>query len=408
MHCPVAEIFSQGDEVLSGQVVDTNAAWLSEQLDHMGFRIGRHSAVGDDLSDIVQLLNEIALRANICICTGGLGPTVDDLTAEAVAQAFSAPLKLDEHALEQIEQSFNQRNRPMAKSNYKQAYLPTGSQRVDNHWGTAPGFTIRQHGCQFFFLPGVPSEMKAMFEQKIKQQLLQAYELSSNQLVTLKTIGIGESDIQELMNTKPLPDYVRLSFRATPEEVQTKLQFSSQVDEKDIDQCLAQVMDQIGSKVFAVERSHGEKQDLLSVINQSMQQKSYRLSVLETVSQGMLAAKCVTYDWLKSASYYESPEQLANRLGILYETSIEGLAITLANQIKDLYETEIILVQLYEGKKDDLLDMERIVTLYNVLLTPDGIFHKTLTVRGSINRKQNQSAILALDTLRRYLQNLCL
>ena len=136
---PRAEIFSQGDEVVTGEIVDTNAAWLAEALTGMGFEIARHTAVGDRLDELIQLLREIAERADLCVCTGGLGPTCDDLTAEAVSRAFGRPLAMDSVALGQIEDWFRRMGRNMSAVNRKQALLPAGAVRLDNAWGTAPG-----------------------------------------------------------------------------------------------------------------------------------------------------------------------------------------------------------------------------------------------------------------------------
>jgi Predicted nucleotide-utilizing enzyme related to molybdopterin-biosynthesis enzyme MoeA len=107
---PTLEIFSQGEEVVTGQIVDTNAAWLSEQVVAMGFTVTRHTAVGDKLDDLIALLREISVRADCCICTGGLGPTSDDLTAEAVAKAFGLPLEFDAVAFEQIKRFYAQKS----------------------------------------------------------------------------------------------------------------------------------------------------------------------------------------------------------------------------------------------------------------------------------------------------------
>ncbi|MBT3698415.1 MAG: competence/damage-inducible protein A, partial [Methylococcales bacterium] len=126
------EILSQGEELLTGQVIDTNAGWLSDELVRMGLTITRHTTVGDEKGDLVAVLKEIAARADGCLCTGGLGPTVDDLTAEAVAEAFALPLKLDTAALAQIEGFFKHRGQPMPASNRKQALFPATAIRLDN------------------------------------------------------------------------------------------------------------------------------------------------------------------------------------------------------------------------------------------------------------------------------------
>ncbi len=390
MNTPIAEIFSQGEEVISGQVADTNAAWLSQQLAQMGFSISRHTAVGDKLQDLADLLDEISLRADLCICTGGLGPTVDDLTAEAVARAFKSPLQLDLIALEQIESYFTKRNRMMADSNRKQAYFPKGSVRLDNAVGSAPGFAIRNKRCWFIFLPGVPSEMRHIFNELVKHQLNNQFVLQRSKLIAIKSIGIGESDLQQKLNDYSLPSTAELGFRATADEVQTKLLFDASTPESEINVCVEQVAKMIGDSVYAIDDLNRSSSDLISVINQLMQDNNYTLSILETISQGLIAAKCIGCDWLLASSYSQSMD-------------LASEAEPVANALRQRYGSDIVLVQL----KKQVDHKEESIDLSNTLLTPSGMFQETVRVTGTISRKQNQAAIKALDLLRRYLQNRC-
>ncbi|HFD11179.1 MAG TPA: competence/damage-inducible protein A, partial [Crenotrichaceae bacterium] len=183
-----AEIISQGEEVITGQIVDTNAAWLSERLTRLGFQITRHITVGDRLDDLITTFVEVTKRADVCICTGGLGPTSDDLTSQAVATAFNRPLHEDKIALQKIQQYFTQRQKTMAVINRKQALMPEGARRLDNHWGTAPGFVLRENDCQLFCVPGVPYEMRQLFEHQIEPLLIVDYEQQASQLVTIRTV----------------------------------------------------------------------------------------------------------------------------------------------------------------------------------------------------------------------------
>jgi competence/damage-inducible protein CinA-like protein len=197
---PILEIFSQGEEIVTGHTIDTNAAWLAQQAVRQGFCVTRHTAVGDKLADLVTLLQEIAQRADCCICTGGLGPTQDDLTAEAVALAFGLPLQFDPKAFAQIEAFFRLRQRDMPESNRKQALLPKGSVRLNNKRGTAPGFALRYQRCWFVFLPGVPSEMRTMFVKRVLPLLQKQFVLQPSTLISIKTYGLGESAIQQRLN----------------------------------------------------------------------------------------------------------------------------------------------------------------------------------------------------------------
>jgi len=403
----IAEIFSQGEEVICGQVADTNAAWLSESLVQMGFVISRHTAVGDKLQDLVALLDEISYRADLCICTGGLGPTLDDLTAEAVSKAFDCPLELDSVALVQIESYFARRNRVMAESNRKQAYFPKGAIRLDNALGSAPGFALKKNQCWFVFLPGVPSEMYHIFNELVREQLKQRFVLQASKLIAIKSIGIGESDLQNKLDDCVLPDYVQLGFRATTDEVQTKLLFSTDATKRQINDCVDVVVNKIGDPVYAVDDLNKSTTDLASVISLLMQDKNYTLWVMETASQGLISEKFIGQDWLLGSSYTQSIDATLAQLSIVKQVKIEETAKVIANKLKETQGADLILVQLYQGDKEQFLNKAQSIILYNTLLTPQGIFQQTLTTTGPIKRKQSQAAIKALDLLRRYLQNKC-
>lgn len=407
MNHPIAEIFSQGEEVISGHVTDTNAAWLSQRLVQMGFVIGRHTAVGDQLQDLVDLLQEISQRADLCICTGGLGPTIDDLTAEAVALAFATSLQFDPIAQKQIESYFSSRNREMSGANRKQAYLPKNALRLDNTQGTAPGFALQHKRCWFVFVPGVPSEMRHMFDQLIKSELEKRFVLKANKLVAIKSIGIGEADLQQKLDDFILPNNVRLGFLATSEEVQTKLLFPADTNEFEIDDCVNRVAELIGNAVFAIDQSNNNPTDLVSVISQLMNNNMFTLSLLETVTQGLISAKCVAQDWLIDSSY-QRIEPFVAQLGMDMHDDFTELAPALAKKLKQKKDADLILVQLFHYEKNDhkklIQNKEENIVIYNALLTPHGMYQNTLRVVGSIQRKQNQAAIRALDLLRNYLQ----
>ena len=403
---PTMEIFSQGEEIVMGQIVDTNAAWLSQQAVACGFTVTRHSTAGDNLADLIALLQDIAQRADCCICTGGLGPTSDDLTAEAVALAFNLPLEFDAIAFAQISRFFAQRNRTMPGSNRKQAMLPHGCERIDNEWGTAPGFALHYGRCWFAFLPGVPMEMKRLFEERIRPTLSSRFLLQPRQLVTIKTIGLGESDIQERINSIEIPAGVHLGFRAGTEEVQTKLLFPFNYPEQATATLAAKFAEQLGDYVFAIDGLGEITGDLVFEINKLMTNGKHTLAVVETVSQGLLSAKCVGSEWLLSSIYQQSTSKLAQNP--LAKTDTENLiaaAKAIAIDIKKNSGADFILVQLVAGDNKTLLDKDKSMAVYNTLLTGDTFHHSVHSVAGPIKRKQNQAALLALDLLRRYLQH---
>ena len=213
-------IISIGDELILGQTIDTNAAWLSRQLSSLGITVRKHITVGDDIDAIVGQLRRtggisFALNneagdsrgsnnaADVVLVTGGLGPTDDDLTRHALAKVLETKLKLHQPSLDRIEQFFVRLNKPMSQTNRIQAMIPCGCDVLENNVGTAPGIAARIGKTSVFFLPGVPAEMKAMFDESVKDKLRQIVSAGGDKKVyayrTLHTYGTGESNIAEIL-----------------------------------------------------------------------------------------------------------------------------------------------------------------------------------------------------------------
>ena len=214
-----AEIISIGDELTSGQRLDTNSKWVSEQLGNLGIKTAFHTTVGDAMSDNVDAFRTAARRVDIVVTTGGLGPTADDLTREAMAEAFHSPLELRPEALEHIESLFARRKRPMPERNRIQAMFPVGARIIDNPHGTAPGIDLvvpkfnggeginaeSSPASRIFSLPGVPAEMMQMYATTVEPRLVQEMGVGATRWYfhSLKVFGIGESDVE-----KKLPDLI--------------------------------------------------------------------------------------------------------------------------------------------------------------------------------------------------------
>lgn len=198
-----AEIIAIGDEMISGARIDTNTAWISKRLAALGVDVHFHSTVGDTLAHNTELFRIATRRADIVVATGGLGPTRDDLTREAMAEALGRPLQLDPDSLAQIEALFQRRGREMPERNQSQALFPLGSSPISNPQGTAPGINAvatREDGTvsRIFALPGVPDEMKAMFDASVAPAILATNDSGQHiRHCVMKFFGIGESDMEQ-------------------------------------------------------------------------------------------------------------------------------------------------------------------------------------------------------------------
>ncbi|MDN5273630.1 CinA family nicotinamide mononucleotide deamidase-related protein [Chloroflexus sp. MS-CIW-1] len=193
-----AEIIAIGSELLLGVTVDTNSAYLARQLAAAGVNVYRKMVVGDNVDRITTAVREALSRADLVICTGGLGPTLDDVTREAVAAALDRPLEFHPELLDQIAARFAAMNRPMSESNRRQAYVPAGARIIPNPRGTAPAFLIEDERGTVVVLPGVPGEMRYLFETAVLPYLREERGITTVILVrTLHAVGLGESVIGE-------------------------------------------------------------------------------------------------------------------------------------------------------------------------------------------------------------------
>ena len=207
------EMLSTGDEVLHGQIIDTNAAWLADFFFNQGLPLTRRNTVGDDLDALVAILRERSEQADVLIVNGGLGPTSDDLSALAAATAKGEGLILHPEWLETMTRFFAERGRPMAESNRKQAEIPASAEMINNPVGTACGFAIQLNRCLMFFTPGVPSEFKVMVEQEILPRLRQRFTLPDPPVcLRMTTFGRSESELAQSLNPLTLPPGVVMGY----------------------------------------------------------------------------------------------------------------------------------------------------------------------------------------------------
>jgi len=286
----VAEILATGEEIRTGALVDSNSAYIAEQLELAGLKVVRLNGVGDDLDQLVAVLKEIGARADVCVVTGGLGPTVDDLSAQAAADAAGVRLQPDPAAMASIEDFFRRRNRPMNPSIRKQAVLPAGAEALFNPVGTAPGFQLRIGRCRFFFLPGVPFEMKRMLADQVLPRIagLLGGCREVRRVQTLSCFGQTESLTGERLDGlgTQFPG-VQLGLRARFPEIQVKL-YTSGADEARVAAALnpaaGWARDRLGDLVFS---DRGEPME--AVVGGLLRGRNASLAVAESCTGGLIS-----------------------------------------------------------------------------------------------------------------------
>ncbi len=296
-----AEVIAIGDELTSGARLDTNSQWLSQQLGDLGIQTAFHTTVGDDLADHIDVLRTAARRVQLVVCSGGLGPTQDDLTRQAMAAAFNRELILDEASLETIRAMFSNRRRAMPERNRIQAMFPAGSQVIPNPHGSAPGIDLTisetpSGTCRLLALPGVPAEMKQMWLETVVPRLEAVLHHAAGPVRSrlVKLFGIGESDVEV-----KLPELIERGRRPTVGITVSRATISLRItgrakDEAAFEQLIAPTLAEINSALGHLIFGQGDI-ELEHAVQQLLLQRRQSLACVEIgaaswISDWMLAA----------------------------------------------------------------------------------------------------------------------
>jgi nicotinamide-nucleotide amidase len=287
------EVICTGDEVVTGKIVNTNFAHISQKLEDVGLSVRWETTVGDDRETLLAAFRLAGERADAVIVNGGLGPTVDDLSQEIAAKAADVDLALNEEWLARMEEFFRRRNRMMSPNNRKQAMLPVTAEILDNPIGTACGFALDIGKARFFFTPGVPRELYRMLEEQIIPRLLaRAGAPTKIRLKRFHSYGLGESHVDQLLAGigELVPDgSVKLGFRTHYPQIETKLTVRG-VDDDDIATKLAPVAAEVKRRLgnFIIAE---DDETLEGVVLGALAEAGGSLAVVETFTSGQIAAR---------------------------------------------------------------------------------------------------------------------
>ena len=230
---PKAEIYALGSEIVLGQTIDTNSAWISTKLNDLGVETVKHVAIADDIEIIKSVLNNST--SEIIIIGGGLGPTEDDLTREAIAEVTGKTLYKDPKLLEEIENRFRKRGFILTKNNDKQAMIPETATAIHNPNGTAPAFSLKWQNKIIYALPGVPHEMKWLFENVVLPELIQSFSIKTKiEYETLKVLGMGESTVDDKIGDLMKIDNPIVGLLAHPGQVDVRITATGEDSERKI------------------------------------------------------------------------------------------------------------------------------------------------------------------------------
>jgi nicotinamide-nucleotide amidase len=409
-----AEVIAIGSELLLGQIIDTNSSYIAKRLAENGIELVQTATVGDDLQRMKEVIREAINRSQIVITTGGIGPTEDDLTREAIAEVFQRPLIFQPHLMEQIEDLFKKRGFRMAESNRKQAYIPKEAIPIENPKGTAPGFMMETTNGVIISIPGVPAEMEFLMENTVIPYLRKRFDISHQviQYKVLRACGLGESaiglQIKDLMKESRNPSIgtlasigdirIRIAAKAdNPEEASNLIQEMEQ-----------KIRNRLGVLIYGVdsETLHGN-------IAKELERMRLTLSVVETFTGGIISQKLTTTN---SNSFIQgvvlpsknSQRQFLNlsteEFNSLKEDS-KRVTGSLAQRAKNESKTDLGLAIFGKivGKQGE--EDYRIETNYS-LSTSAGIENQEYSLGGELWMVRERASIIALDFLRKYLLKL--
>ncbi|MEO9964508.1 MAG: competence/damage-inducible protein A [Reichenbachiella sp.] len=409
-----AEVITIGDEILYGQILDTNTKWISRELDDMGIKVRRKTAIGDKKQEILDALDESLNRSDIVLITGGLGPTKDDITKKTLAEYFDMELELDPSALEDVEDIFSRFGKEVTEINRQQAFLPLGSKKIKNERGTAPGMWFEKGKKVVVSMPGVPFEMEAMMAKTILPKLKKHFTLPIIIHKIIKTIGIGESWLADEISTweDQLPEHIGLAY--LPGKGQVRLRLTGvgserEALEQEMDHEIDQVLPLIKKYVFGF----GDIQ-IEDAVGEILKSKELTIATAESCTGGFLAHRLTAvpgsseYYWGSIVSYHNDIKKAA--LGVdektleTYGAVSEETATEMAIGIRKKFKTDIGISTTGIAGPDGGTEEKPVGTVWLAISFGKNVETRKIKLPGTRILNIEYTAVHALNFLRQTLE----
>jgi nicotinamide-nucleotide amidase len=410
-----AEIISIGSELTSGQNLDTNSQWLSQRLAEMGIPVGWHTTIADDLDDNVAAFRIAADRARLVLITGGLGPTQDDLTREALAKLAGEELVFHQPSFEQIQRLFALRRRTMPERNRVQALFPAGAEPIPNHKGTAPGIWMKLGNTVLAAMPGVPSEMHAMFEEQLRPRILQL-GLSSGVLVQRKIncFGAGESAIEEkIMDLTRRGRSPEVGITASDATISLRIvarAASLQDAQAQIAPVEKAIRERLGPLVFG-----SEEEELQDAVIALLKERRQTVATAESVTAGLVARRLgqvpgasacllggiVAYDACIKTELLGVPQRLIDEHSVISAAVVEAMAVGCLARFRADFAVSTVGLAGPTGDSSN----KPVGLVYAGLAWDGGVRSASFNWLGTRDEVQSRTAKLALNQLRLHLLN---
>ena len=378
-----AEIIAIGDELLYGQIMDTNSHWISQELDAVGVRVVRKTTVGDNRTDILTAFEEASKRADLILITGGLGPTQDDLTKPLLAEYFGCEIVEVPEAVAAVSAYFTRRGREMTLLKTLQGHLPTCCTYVPNEVGTAPGMWFEQKGCYWMSMPGVPHEMKKLVKDFVLPKLSQVFDLPVIYHKLIKTAGIGESWLADLIKDweNALPAHIRLAYLPSLGHVKLRLTAFGTNKEQLQQEVAAQIqvlLPQIGKYVYGY-----DEETLETALGKLLKNAGKTIALAESCSGGYVSHLITTVPG--SSAYFQGavvPYHNAFKEGILGVKSetlsshgavSEATVAEMAEGVRDLFNADYGLASSGIAGPDGGTPDKPVGTVWIACAGPEGV-----------------------------------
>lgn len=405
------EIIAVGTELLLGNIVNSNARYLSERLAALGIDVFYHITVGDNKSRLQEVLKTAMQRSDIIITTGGLGPTDDDMTKEGVAAALGLKLVAHQESLDKIEGYFKMGNRAMPDCNRKQGYIPEGASVLENNNGTAPGILVEKDSRAIILLPGPPKEMMPMFEQSVYPYL----KAKSNDVIkskTLRVVGVGESSIQEMLqqifDTQTNPT---VAPYAKDGEVHLRITAKCHVEaEADnlLEKMEKQITEILGHNIYGF-----DEESLEYIVYKLLKNKNMTISIAESCTGGMISSRLTNVSGV-SAVFMNSIVTYSNQakmkfLNVKEETLLKHGAVSaetaqeMALGIKQVSNTDVGISVTGVAGPDGGTAEKPVGLFYIGLAMGDRVEAHRFCFPASREKVRWNAATRALDIVRRAL-----
>jgi nicotinamide-nucleotide amidase len=405
-----AEVIAIGSELLLGQIVDTNSSWIAQRLAENGIELVRTTTVEDDLPRIKEVIQEALIRSPIVITTGGIGPTEDDLTREAVAQVTQRQLIFHPHLMKQIESLFKRMGFRMPENNKKQAYIPDGALPIENPKGTAPGFIVESSDWSIISLPGVPSEMEYLMGKEVIPYLQKRFDIKHQviQYKVLRACGLGESAID--FQIKDLMRGRNPSVGTLASAGDVRIRIKAKADNPDeasslIHEMEREIRNRLGIVIYGV-----DQETLQGNIVKELEKLGLILSVVETFSGGIITQKLASTGSVFFVQGHVLPFEGSQRQFLnlskeefdSFDKDPKSLTDTFARKAREEFRTDLGLAMFGKILEEQVKGVYRIETYYS-LSTPTGIESQAYPLGGESLMVRERASIIALDLLRKYL-----